>query len=126
MSDPIRILIADDHQLVRQGFKALLSVKDGFEIVGQAADGDEAVRMALSLKPDIILMDLLMPRKTGIEATREIKKLRPGLPVIAATATTFEDEEAACREAGCEAFITKPLQFRKLFELMQSFFDRQK
>ncbi|MCP4396427.1 MAG: response regulator transcription factor, partial [bacterium] len=73
MSKLIRILIADDHQLVRQGFVALLSVKPGVEVIGQAEDGVEAVKLAHSLKPDIILMDLLMPNKNGIEATREIK-----------------------------------------------------
>jgi two-component system cell cycle response regulator DivK len=74
---------------------------------------------------DVVVMDIQMPGMDGIEATKEIKKLRPELPVIAATADTFDSEEAACREAGCDSFITKPLQFRQLFELMQRHFDRQ-
>lgn len=74
---------------------------------------------------DVVLMDIQMPEINGIEATRQIKQMRPTLPVIAATANTFDDEEAACREAGCDSFITKPLQFVKLFELMQFHFDRQ-
>jgi len=67
-----------------------------------------------------------MPEVNGIEATRAIKKMRPELPIIAATANTFDDEEAKCRAAGCAAYITKPLKFNKLFELIQSLFDRQK
>jgi CheY-like chemotaxis protein len=65
-----------------------------------------------------------MPEINGIEATRKIKQLRPDLPVIAATANTFDNEEAVCREAGCDSFITKPLQFVRLFELMKFHFDR--
>jgi CheY-like chemotaxis protein len=74
---------------------------------------------------DIVVMDIQMPEINGIEATRKIKQMRPALPVIAATANTFDNEEAVCREAGCDSFITKPLQFVKLFELMKFHFDRQ-
>jgi len=66
-----------------------------------------------------------MPEVNGIEATRAIKKIRPSLPIIAATANTFDDEQIACMEAGCAAYIIKPLKFIKLFELMQSIFDEQ-
>ncbi|MCK5066334.1 MAG: response regulator [Bacteroidales bacterium] len=74
---------------------------------------------------DLVLMDLQMPEVDGLEATRQIKQIRPGLPVVATTANTYDENAEACREAGCDAFLTKPLQFRKMFELMQSFFDRQ-
>ncbi len=74
---------------------------------------------------DLVLMDMQMPEVDGLEATRQIKQIRPGLPVVATTANTYDENAEACREAGCDAFLTKPLQFRKMFELMQSFFDRQ-
>jgi two-component system cell cycle response regulator DivK len=73
---------------------------------------------------DVVIMDIQLPEINGIEATRKIKQLRPDLPVIAATANTFDNEEAVCREAGCDSFITKPLQFVRLFELMKFHFDR--
>ena len=107
MSDLIRILIADDHQLVRQGFNALLSVKDGIEIVGQAANGDEAVKMALSLKPDIILMDLLMPKKTGIEATREIKTQDPDARILIITSFAEDENVYQAIKAGALGYLLK-------------------
>ena len=66
-----------------------------------------------------------MPEVDGLEATRRIKDMRPGLPVVATTANIYDENAAACRAAGCDEFLTKPLQFRKMFELMESFFDRQ-
>ena len=66
MSDPIRLLIVDDHELVRQGFIAMMSVEPNLDVVGEAADGVEAVELARSLQPDVILLDLAMPRKDGL------------------------------------------------------------
>lgn len=74
---------------------------------------------------DLVLMDMQMPEVDGLEATRMIKSIRPNLPIVATTANTYDEDEIACREAGCDAFISKPLKFQQLFELMQSFFDRQ-
>ena len=107
MSDPIRILIADDHQLVRQGFRALLSVKEGIEIVGQAADGDEAVQLVRSLEPDIILMDLIMPKKTGIEATREIKAEYPDAKVLIITSFAEDENIFKAIKAGALGYLLK-------------------
>lgn len=73
---------------------------------------------------DLVLMDMLMPEVNGLEATKAIKQIRPDLPVIATTANVFDEEEAAFKKAGCDAFLTKPLKFRDLFEIMQRFFDR--
>jgi len=117
------VMVVEDTLMSYKLFSAVLSQVNA--TVTHASNGREAIELCSgNLHFDVVVMDIQMPEVNGIEATREIKKLRPGLPVIAATANTFDDEEAACREAGCEAFITKPLQFRKLFELMQSFFDR--
>ena len=89
-----------------------------------AQDGLQAIELCQGDQPfDVVIMDIQMPGMDGLEATREIKKICPDLPIIAATANTFDDEERACLEAGCSAYITKPLQFNRLFGLMQKIFD---
>ena len=94
--------------------------------VTHASDALKAIELCSGDQDfDLVLMDIQLPGMNGIMATKEIKKIRPHLPVIAATANTFDNEEKACREAGCEIYLTKPLQFKKLFELMQIIFDRQ-
>ena len=75
MSEPIRVLIVDDHTVVRDGLNALLSVEPGIYVVGSAADGLEAVKLADKLSPDIILLDLVMPKMDGVQAINEIKKI---------------------------------------------------
>ena len=74
---------------------------------------------------DLVLMDMQMPEVDGLEATRRIKQIRPKLPIVATTANTYQETALACKEAGCDGFLTKPLQFRKMFELMQSLFERK-
>jgi NarL family two-component system response regulator LiaR len=107
MAEPIRILVADDHELVRQGFVALLAVKPGVEVVGQAADGTEAVELARSLQPDVILLDLVMPRKDGIEATKEIKTENPKARIL--IITSFAEDENVYRavKAGALGYLLK-------------------
>jgi NarL family two-component system response regulator LiaR len=113
---PIRILIADDHQLVRQGLMALLSVKPGIEVIGQAADGGEAVELAQSLEPDIILLDLLMPNKDGIEATREIKAEDPDARIL--IITSFAEDENVYRaiKAGALGYLLKDSSPQELIQ----------
>ena len=91
MSEPIRLLIVDDHELVRQGFKAMMSVEPDVEVIGEAADGVKAVKLAHSLEPDVILLDLAMPRKDGIEATREIRVDNPNARIL--IITSFAEDE---------------------------------
>ena len=116
MSELIRVLIADDHQLVRQGFAALLSVKPGVEIVGQAENGVEAVVLAQSLKPDIILMDLQMPEKDGIEATQEIKGKNADARIL--IITSFAEDENVFRaiKAGALGFLLKDSSPKELLQ----------
>jgi NarL family two-component system response regulator LiaR len=119
-NEPIRILIADDHQLVRQGLMALLSVKPGIEVVGQAADGVEAVELANSLEPDIILLDLLMPNKDGIETTREIKADDPDARILIITSFAEDENVYQAIKAGALGYLLKDSSPQ---ELMQAIHD---
>jgi two-component system sensor histidine kinase EvgS len=118
------VLVVEDNAI---SFKLISAVlKQVKANVVHASNGRMAIEACSSNKHfDLVLMDVQMPEVDGLEATRRIKKIRPGLPVVATTANTYDENAEACREAGCDAFLTKPLQFRKMFELMQSFFDRQ-
>lgn len=107
MSDPIHILIADDHGLVREGMRALLDARPDMEVVGEAGDGEEAVRRALLLDPDVILLDLVMPAKGGIEAIHEIKAERPQAHIL--VITSFSDDERVYQavKAGALGYLLK-------------------
>jgi len=103
----IRVLIADDHAVVRDGLSLVLSQLDGFEVVGEAATGDEAVKQAVILKPDVILMDVQMPGTDGVEATRQITRLVPGIAVL--MLSMYSDEAAAvgAMRAGARGYLLK-------------------
>jgi len=105
--DPIRVLLADDQRVVREGLAMLLGLLPGIEVVGTAADGEEAVALTVARAPDVVLMDLRMPRLDGIEATRRIADLRPQARVIALT--TYADEPTVLRalRAGARGYLTK-------------------
>jgi two-component system response regulator NreC len=103
----IRILIADDHALVRAGIAAYLNMSDKFEVVGEAADGVEAIEAAKKLKPDVILMDIAMPTLGGLEATLEIKKLCPEIKIL--VLTQYDDAVYVRRflKAGASGYLLK-------------------
>ena len=107
MTDTIRILIADDHTLVRAGLRALIGTEPGMEVVGEAADGVEAVLRARSLRPDIILLDLVMPRKGGIEAIHEIKEENPDVRILVLTSFTDDDKVFPAIKAGALGYLLK-------------------
>jgi DNA-binding NarL/FixJ family response regulator len=102
----IRIVVADDHDLVRTGFGMILGAEDDLEVVGEAGDGEAAVRRAVELRPDVVLMDVQMPRMDGIEATRRVVEQVPGCRVL--ILTTFDDDYLfAALEAGASGFMLK-------------------
>ena len=104
---PIRVLIADDQTLIREGLETLLGLSPGIEVVGSAADGEEAVRLVAERSPDVVLMDLRMPRCDGVEATRRITKEYPASRVV--VLTTYADDESVfgALEAGALGYLTK-------------------
>lgn len=104
---PIRVLLADDQRVVREGLAMLLGLLPGVEVVGTAADGEEAVRLAAARAPDVILMDLRMPRLDGVEATRRIAAARPQARVIALTTYADEPTVLAALRAGARGYLTK-------------------
>jgi DNA-binding NarL/FixJ family response regulator len=104
---PVRVLLADDQRLVRESLSTMLSLLDGIELIANAADGQEAVELANLHRPDVVLMDLRMPRLDGVEATRILAQRRPDVGVIALT--TFADDESVlgALRAGARGYLTK-------------------
>ncbi len=107
MSTDIRVLIADDQKIVREGLVSLIGLLPGITVVGAATDGDDAVRQALELEPDVVLMDLNMPRCNGVEATERLRRLRPDVLVV--VLTTYSDDAwvFSALQAGARGFLTK-------------------
>ena len=103
----IRVLLADDHSIVLEGLQSMLKESEEFEVVGQARDGEEAVKAASSLSPDVIVMDVMMPRKDGVEACREIMEFLPDTRVIMLTASTEEDAVIEAVAAGATGYLQK-------------------
>ena len=103
----IRVLVVDDHLVVRDGLELLVGRFDGIECVGTAADGAEAMAQASALAPDVVLMDLSMPDISGIEAMQRIHSFTPDLPVVILTAHADEGVERAARGAGASGFVAK-------------------
>ena len=116
----IRVVIADDHQILREGLKQLLLAAGDIEIVGEAGDGAEAVEQALALRPDIVVMDLMMPRVDGIEATARIKAEAPEVEVIALTSFIEEARVVAAIEAGASGFLLKDAEADELAAAIRS------
>ena len=106
----IRVLIADDHGVVREGLRAFLALQDDVEVVGEAADGEEAVSAVERLTPDVALVDLVMPRVDGIEAIRRIRAIRPETRVIVLTSFVDEDKMLPAVRAGASGYLLKDVQ----------------
>jgi len=104
---PLRVLVAEDQKVVRDGLVALLRMLPGIEVAGAAVDGDDAVRQALALGPDVVLMDLHMPGCDGIEATRRLTQVRPGMHVVVLTSYSDDASVLAALRAGARGYLTK-------------------
>jgi DNA-binding NarL/FixJ family response regulator len=117
---PVRILIADDHALVRGQLRAALEEQIGFEIAGEAATGVEAVAMAHALQPDVVIMDVMMPDMDGIEATRVIHAAQPAIVILAWTTLDGPDVALAMGEAGASAFFHKTSHVHTLITRLRS------
>ncbi len=108
MSDaPIRVLIADDQELMRTGFRMILDAQEGIEVVGEAVDGDDAVRRFERLDPDVVVMDVRMPRTDGIEATRRITELHPTARILILTTFDLDEYVYEALRAGASGFLLK-------------------
>ena len=116
----IRVLIVDDHTLVRDGIRALLALSADIEVVGEAANGREALGKIKQLTPDVILMDLAMPIMSGLDATRRIRRDFPGIKVLALTQYDDSDYVVPVIEAGARGFVTKMAAFSELASAIQA------
>ena len=103
----IKIVIADDHPVVRKGLSLLLSSQDEFEVIGEAANGEEAIAKALELSPEIMLMDLVMPKMDGISATKEILRLKPEIKILILTSFSDANHAIPALEAGALGYLLK-------------------
>lgn len=111
-----RVLVVDDDTLYAEAAMAILVQADGLEVVGRAADGREAVELALSLRPDVVLMDINMPVMDGLEATRSLRRLLPSARVVVVTSSSSAADRRSARGAGAHAFLTKELGTDALVE----------
>jgi two-component system, NarL family, response regulator LiaR len=107
VADAIRVLIVDDHSVVREGLRAFLQLQEGLEVVGEAADGEEAIEAASRLQPDVILMDLVMPRLGGVAAMRRLREEVPEARVIVLTSFLDDDKLLPALRAGAAGYLLK-------------------
>ncbi len=119
MTDKIRILIAEDHPVVRMGLRGLISSEPGLKLVGEAQDGVEAVRQAVELKPDVILMDLIMPRKDGIEAIGDILRANPDARILILTSITDPDRIIPAIRSGALGYILKEAHPQEIIDAIR-------
>ena len=119
MTGPIRVVLADDQRVVREGLGTLLGLIGGIEVVGTAADGHEALALALKLRPDVVLMDLRMPRCDGIEATRRLREHDAGIKVL--VLTTYADDRSVidALRAGARGYLTKDAGAAEIREALE-------
>lgn len=115
----IRVLLADDHAIFRAGLKALLDAEMGIEVVGEAANGDEAIELVRELQPDIVVMDLSMPGSGGLEATRRIVTLQLPTKVLVLTMHAEQEYLVPVLEAGASGYLTKTTADRKLIDAIR-------
>jgi DNA-binding NarL/FixJ family response regulator len=121
----IRVLVADDQALFRRGLTVVLSASDDIEVVGEAADGEEVVARAQELTPDVVLMDVRMPRLSGIEATRQIRRLLPATEVLMLTVSDEEEDLFESVKAGANGYLLKEIAIEEIAETVRAIVQRQ-
>ncbi|MFZ5918759.1 MAG: response regulator [Chloroflexota bacterium] len=115
----IRVLIADDHTVLRHGLRLILSEADDLNIVGEAADGEQAVALALALDPDVVLMDVNMPGVDGIEASRRIRAARPGIHILMLTVSDRDRDLVEAMRAGARGYLLKKAESGEVLEAIR-------
>jgi NarL family two-component system response regulator LiaR len=123
LTETICVFIADDHAVVREGLRALISTEPGIEVVGEAADGREAVVGARSLQPDVILLDLVMPHKSGIEAISEITQENPEARIIVLTSFADDDKVFPAIKAGALGYLLKDSSPQELLQAIRDVYQ---
>ena len=116
----IEIMLAEDHVLVREGTKEMLDREDDIEVVAEAGDGEEAVRLTAERDPDIVIMDIALPKLNGIEATRQIKENNPGTAILVLTAYDDDEYVFALLEAGAAGYLLKDVSTDELVEAIRA------
>ncbi|MDQ3898167.1 MAG: response regulator transcription factor [Actinomycetota bacterium] len=120
--EPIRVVISDDHELFRRGLKMVLEAEEDIEVVAEAADGQEAVARVEELAPDVVLMDVRMPRMGGIEATRLIRQLFPTTRIIVLTVSDEEDDIYGAVKAGANGYLLKEVSIEEVADAVRGVF----
>lgn len=119
MADSIRVLIVDDHSVVREGLRTFLELQDGIDVAGEAADGHEAIGEAERLRPDVVLMDLVMPRLDGAAAMRELRRRVPATRVIILTSFLDDERLLPAVRAGAAGYLLKNVQPQELIRAIE-------
>ncbi|MDX6503894.1 MAG: hypothetical protein QOE29_1019 [Gaiellaceae bacterium] len=120
MAEPIRVLLVDDHAVVREGLRAFLELQEGIEIAGEAADGEEAIVATLELEPDVVLMDLVMPRLDGLAAMRALREQAPAARVIVLTSFLDDDKLMPALRAGAAGYLLKNAEPQELVRAVRA------
>ncbi|MEM8535545.1 MAG: response regulator transcription factor [Chloroflexota bacterium] len=123
--EPIRILIVDDHNIARQGLRAIIRILPDMEVVGEACNGEEAIEATIQSRPDIILMDLVMPIADGVHAIASIKSIVPHMPIIVLTTFAEADQVLRAIQAGAEGYILKDVEVAELAQAIRTVHNGQ-
>jgi two-component system, NarL family, response regulator NreC len=116
----VRILIADDHEIVRKGVATVLSARRDLEVCGEAADGEEAVRKAAELSPDLVILDLTMPEMNGISAAQKLKEILPGVPILILSMHEGASLLETLRRIGVQGYVPKTQASEKLLDAVDA------